>query len=118
MDRRDEKASQIARRLAEHQRRMLNLAIQLQALYGGRKEDVAGLVKEEGGSGSGSGSGSGPGSGPGSGSGHGEGREGREGREGWKGREGGDKAGGGLLGFGAGWKERLGAGGGSGAGVM
>lgn len=110
MDRRDEKASQIARRLAEHQRRMLNLAIQLQALYGGRKEDVAGLVKEEGGSGSGPGSGSG--------SGHGEGREGREGREGWKGREGGDKAGGGLLGFGAGWKERLGAGGGSGAGVM
>jgi hypothetical protein len=49
MDRRDEKVGQIARKLAEHQRRMLNLAVQLQALYQGRKEDVAGLLKEEGG---------------------------------------------------------------------
>ncbi|KAK4157867.1 hypothetical protein C8A00DRAFT_11392 [Chaetomidium leptoderma] len=47
MDRRDEKVGQIARKLAEHQRRMLNLAIQLQALYEGRKEDVAGLVRQE-----------------------------------------------------------------------
>jgi hypothetical protein len=51
MDRRDEKVSQIARKLAEHQRRMLNLAVQLQALYQGRKEDVAGLLKEEEGGG-------------------------------------------------------------------
>ncbi|KAH6650303.1 hypothetical protein F5144DRAFT_625364 [Chaetomium tenue] len=79
MDRRDEKATQIARRLAEHQRRMLNLAIQLQALYEGRREDVAALGKEVG-----------------------AGREGREGREG------GDKVGG-LLGFGPGWKEKVGA---------
>ncbi|KAH6854188.1 hypothetical protein B0I37DRAFT_23875 [Chaetomium sp. MPI-CAGE-AT-0009] len=46
MDRRDEKAGQIARRLAEHQRRMLNLAIQLRALYEGRKEDVAEMLKD------------------------------------------------------------------------
>jgi hypothetical protein len=46
MDRRDEAAGQIARRLAEHQRRMLNLAIQLQALYEGRKEDVAALMRD------------------------------------------------------------------------
>ncbi|KAL2200084.1 hypothetical protein P885DRAFT_75266 [Corynascus similis CBS 632.67] len=46
IDRRDEKAGQIARMLAEHQRRMLNLAIQLQALYEGRKADVAALLKD------------------------------------------------------------------------
>ncbi|KAL2161613.1 hypothetical protein VTH06DRAFT_8175 [Thermothelomyces fergusii] len=48
VDRRDEKAAQIARKLAEHQRRMLNLAIQLQALYEGRMEDVAALLGEGG----------------------------------------------------------------------
>ncbi|KAL2165910.1 hypothetical protein VTG60DRAFT_3601 [Thermothelomyces hinnuleus] len=48
VDRRDEKAGQIARKLAEHQRRMLNLAIQLQALYEGRMEDVAALLEEGG----------------------------------------------------------------------
>ncbi|KAJ4296141.1 hypothetical protein N0V88_004844 [Collariella sp. IMI 366227] len=48
MDRRDATAELIARRLAEHQRRMLNLAIQLQALYEGRKEDVRGLVQGQG----------------------------------------------------------------------
>lgn len=48
MDRRDEKASQIARKLAEHQRRVLNLAIQLQALYEGRMEDVGALLEEGG----------------------------------------------------------------------
>jgi hypothetical protein len=47
MDRRDATVGQIARKLAEHQRRMLNLAIQLQALYEGRKEDVAALLEEE-----------------------------------------------------------------------
>ncbi|KAH6619503.1 hypothetical protein B0J18DRAFT_246753 [Chaetomium sp. MPI-SDFR-AT-0129] len=46
LNRRDEKASEIARRLAEHQRRMLNLAVQLQALYEGRREDIGGLLKE------------------------------------------------------------------------
>lgn len=46
MDRRDEMVDQIARRLAEHQRRMLNLGIQLQALYAGRKEDVAALLED------------------------------------------------------------------------
>ncbi|KAK4044459.1 hypothetical protein C8A01DRAFT_12228 [Parachaetomium inaequale] len=49
MDRRDAKVGQIARKLAEHQRRMLNLAVQLQALYEGRKEDVAALLVEENG---------------------------------------------------------------------
>ncbi|KAK3310695.1 uncharacterized protein B0T15DRAFT_45924 [Chaetomium strumarium] len=44
LDRRDEAAGQIARKLAEHQRRMLNLAIQLRALYEGRKEDVGALM--------------------------------------------------------------------------
>lgn len=48
MDRRDEKVGQIARKLAEHQRRMLNLAVQLKALYDGRREDVAALLKEGG----------------------------------------------------------------------
>ncbi|KAL2154479.1 hypothetical protein VTH82DRAFT_3155 [Thermothelomyces myriococcoides] len=48
VDRRDEKASQIARKLAEHQRRVLNLAIQLQALYEGRMEDVGALLEEGG----------------------------------------------------------------------
>ncbi|KAK4105914.1 hypothetical protein N658DRAFT_492425 [Parathielavia hyrcaniae] len=51
MDRRDERVGQIARRLVEHQRRMLNLAVQLQALYEGRREDVAGLLKKGGGGG-------------------------------------------------------------------
>ncbi|AEO53852.1 hypothetical protein MYCTH_2295728 [Thermothelomyces thermophilus ATCC 42464] len=51
VDRRDEKAGQIARKLAEHQRRTLNLAIQLQALYEGRMEDVAALLEEGGGGG-------------------------------------------------------------------
>ncbi|KAL2183827.1 hypothetical protein L209DRAFT_466102 [Thermothelomyces heterothallicus CBS 203.75] len=51
VDRRDEKTGQIARKLAEHQRRMLNLAIQLQALYEGRMEDVAALLEEGGGGG-------------------------------------------------------------------
>ncbi|KAK4128955.1 hypothetical protein N657DRAFT_586499 [Parathielavia appendiculata] len=49
MDRRDEKIDKIARKLAEHQQRMLNLAVQLQALYEGRKEDVASVLKEGGG---------------------------------------------------------------------
>ncbi|KAL2176031.1 uncharacterized protein P884DRAFT_293214 [Thermothelomyces heterothallicus CBS 202.75] len=53
VDRRDEKTGQIARKLAEHQRRMLNLAIQLQALYEGRMEDVAALLEEGGGGGGG-----------------------------------------------------------------
>ncbi|KAK4144929.1 uncharacterized protein C8A04DRAFT_27428 [Dichotomopilus funicola] len=67
LNRRDEKASEIARRLAEHQRRMLNLAIQLQALYEGRREDIGGLLKEvEGGDGRG-GEGQGRGSGGGGG---------------------------------------------------
>ncbi|EAQ92862.1 hypothetical protein CHGG_01097 [Chaetomium globosum CBS 148.51] len=79
MERRDEKATQIARRLAEHQRRMLNLAIQLQALYEGRREDVTALGKEVG--------------------------AGREERDGGERREGGDKVGG-LLGFGPGWREK------------
>ncbi|KAL2134126.1 hypothetical protein VTI74DRAFT_949 [Chaetomium olivicolor] len=46
MDRRDAAVEQIARKLAEHQRRMLNLAIQLQALYEGRKKDVRSLLAE------------------------------------------------------------------------
>lgn len=45
LDRRDAKTSQIARALAEHRRRMLNLGVQLQALYAGRKEDVAALMR-------------------------------------------------------------------------
>ncbi|KAG7292674.1 hypothetical protein NEMBOFW57_002711 [Staphylotrichum longicolle] len=49
LDRRDETVGRIARKLAEHQRRMLNLAIQLRALYEGRKEDVAGLLTKGGG---------------------------------------------------------------------
>jgi hypothetical protein len=62
MDRRDETVGRIARKLAEHQRRMLNLAVQLQALYEGRREDVAGLLKERGGCGRGGGDGEGAGS--------------------------------------------------------
>ncbi|KAK4240797.1 hypothetical protein C8A03DRAFT_31071 [Achaetomium macrosporum] len=49
IDRRDEAVGQIARKLAEHQRRMLNLAIQLQALYEGRKEDIRALMRDAGG---------------------------------------------------------------------
>lgn len=48
MDRRDAKLAQIARKLAEHQRLMLNLGIQLLALYEGRREDVAGLLQRVG----------------------------------------------------------------------
>ena len=44
------------KRLAEHQRRMVNLAVQLRALYEGRKEDVGVLMGEGGGKGSGEGS--------------------------------------------------------------
>ncbi|GAB1310801.1 BZIP domain-containing protein [Madurella fahalii] len=52
MDRRDAKLVRITRKLAEHQRLMLNLAVQLLALYEGRREDVAGLLRErDGGSG-------------------------------------------------------------------
>jgi hypothetical protein len=55
MDRRDETVGRIARKLEEHQRRMANLAVQLQALYEGRKEDVVGLLKEGRGSSGGGG---------------------------------------------------------------
>lgn len=55
MDCRDAKTAQIARRLAEHRRRMLNLAVQLQALYQGRGEDVAALVRRGVGGGAGAG---------------------------------------------------------------
>lgn len=48
MDRRDAKLAQIARKLAEHQRLMLNLGVQLLALYEGRREDVAALLRERG----------------------------------------------------------------------
>ncbi|KXX78718.1 hypothetical protein MMYC01_204587 [Madurella mycetomatis] len=46
MDRRDTKLAQIARKLVEHQRLMLNLGMQLLALYEGRREDVAGLLRK------------------------------------------------------------------------
>ncbi|KAK4132338.1 hypothetical protein BT67DRAFT_407018 [Trichocladium antarcticum] len=50
LDSRDAKLALIVRNLAEHQRRMLNLAVQLQALYEGRREDVGALraAAEEG----------------------------------------------------------------------
>ncbi len=48
VDRREEAVGRIVKRLAEHQRRMVNLAVQLRALYEGRKEDVGGLMGEGG----------------------------------------------------------------------
>ncbi len=51
VDRRDEAVALIVARMAEHQRKMLNLAIQLRALYEGRREDVMGLVDGGGGGG-------------------------------------------------------------------
>ncbi|KAL2261166.1 hypothetical protein VTK26DRAFT_4619 [Humicola hyalothermophila] len=42
---RDAKLSLIARKLGEHRRRMLNLAVQLQALYEGRKEELEGKLE-------------------------------------------------------------------------
>ncbi len=44
VDRRDETVGRVAKRMAEHQRKMVNLAVQLRALYEGRKEDVGGLM--------------------------------------------------------------------------
>ncbi len=51
VDRRDETVGRIVKRLAEHQRRMVNLAVQLRALYEGRKEDVGRPMVEGGGKG-------------------------------------------------------------------
>ena len=48
VDRRDETVGRVAKRMAEHQRKMVNLAVQLRALYEGRKEDVGGLMGEGG----------------------------------------------------------------------
>ncbi|KAK3383298.1 hypothetical protein B0T24DRAFT_43820 [Lasiosphaeria ovina] len=44
VDARDEKLNQIAARLADFQRVVLNHGVQLQALYEGRREDVAALL--------------------------------------------------------------------------
>lgn len=44
--RRDAAVASIAKRLTEHRRRMLNLAVQLRALYEGRGEDVRGIAEE------------------------------------------------------------------------
>ncbi|KAL1840171.1 hypothetical protein VTJ49DRAFT_745 [Mycothermus thermophilus] len=46
MDRRDEAVAQIARRLAEHRRRVLNLAVRLAALYEARGEDAAAVLRD------------------------------------------------------------------------
>ncbi|KAK3898801.1 hypothetical protein C8A05DRAFT_37608 [Staphylotrichum tortipilum] len=60
---RDAAVAGIVKRMTEHRRRMLNLAVQLRALYEGRGEDVRGVMAEGGGSGLGSGGGGGGGGG-------------------------------------------------------
>ncbi|KAK4116516.1 hypothetical protein N656DRAFT_774792 [Canariomyces notabilis] len=46
LDRRDAMLSRIARKLTEHRQLMLNLGIQLLALYEGRREGMAGLLEK------------------------------------------------------------------------
>ncbi|KAL2270240.1 hypothetical protein VTJ83DRAFT_2424 [Remersonia thermophila] len=46
MDRRDNVVAQIVRRLVEHRRRVLNLAVRLAALYGARGEDAAAVLRD------------------------------------------------------------------------